>query len=89
MHRLVYRESIPFLNGDSAITNLDYVATKVGAAVSAEMQRPGEEEISGFKIVMDPERKFSTTGVLWADLIMYVGKRFKEIRWRTAFAPAE
>lgn len=89
MHRLVYRESLPFLEGDSAITSLDFVSAKVGSVISAEMQRPGEEEISGFKIVMDPEKKFNITGVLWVDLVMYIGKRFKEIRWRTSFAPAE
>lgn len=89
MHRLVYQESLQFLNGDSAITSMDYVGTVVGNRVSTEMQRPGEEEISGFKIILDPEKKFATTGVLWVDLIMYIGKRFKEIRWRTAFAPVE
>lgn len=89
MHRLVYTESIPFLNGDSAITSMDYVSTVVSAKISSEMQKAGEEEITGFKIVMDPDSTFATTGILYADLTMYIGKRFKEIYWRTTFAPVE
>jgi hypothetical protein len=89
MHRLVYQTSLPFIEGDSAITSIQYLETVVSNEIKKKMMYPGQEEISSFQIAMDPERSFARTGILEADLMMYISNRFKEIRWRTSFARAD
>lgn len=89
MHRIVYQESLPFIEGDSRLTNIQYMQTVVGNAIKIGMMPMGREEISNFGIAIDPERTFATTGILECDLVMFISNRFKEIRWRTSFSRTE
>ena len=90
MHRIVYRNSLPFLNADSETESgsggLDFFQAAVSRKIAEEMQKPGAAEISGHNITLDPEGDYARTGVLNADIIMEIGQRTKSIKWRTSFA---
>ncbi len=90
MHRLVYRHSLPFLNADSETESgsggLEFFQAFISRKIAEEMQKPGQAEISGHTITLDPEGDYASTGILQADLEMQIGQRTKAIKWRTSFA---
>ncbi|MBE7439124.1 MAG: hypothetical protein HS115_11755 [Spirochaetales bacterium] len=92
MHRIAYRESLPFLNMDTEVKSgsggIDYIKATMDQKISNEMESPGAAEISGHAIKLDPEKTFSQTGILDADLVMFIRGRVEGIRWRTSFAKA-
>lgn len=88
-HRIVYQTSIPMINADTQITSLDYIKTLADKAVKEQMMLPGRAEITGFSTVLDPDKTFSRTGILEAELQMAIRGRVQSIRWRTSFTQAE
>ncbi len=90
MHRIVYRESIPFLNQDSNLNSgsggIKYIKAVVDAKVSSEMEVNGKQEISKHEIEFDPNKNFILTNILEAKLKMFVAGRIKAIEWTTSFA---
>lgn len=83
MHRIVYRESLPFLNGDLATTKLDYIKSVCDSAISYQMEQVGNPEITAHKIIFDYDKK---NRILKARLIMYVVGRVNAIEWTTSFS---
>lgn len=92
MHRIIYRKSLPFLKMDteanSGTGGLGYVEAVCSAAVSEDMERPGEAEISGHKIVFGAIKKIGGKRVLPAQMTMYIRDRLDAIQWSTEFAMA-
>ncbi|WP_017850474.1 DUF2586 family protein [Leptospira interrogans serovar Szwajizak] len=90
MHRILYRESLQFLNMDTEVDSgsggLDYLKAYIDSKISAEMESPGRKEISGHEIVLDPNKTFNTDRILKAKCKMYVSNRTKAIEWETSFA---
>ncbi|EKO32780.1 DUF2586 family protein [Leptospira santarosai] len=90
MHRILYRESLQFLNMDTEVDSgsggLDYIKTYIDSKISAEMEAPGRQEISGHEIVLDPNRTFNTDRILRAKCRMFVSNRTHAIEWETSFA---
>lgn len=90
MHRIVYRESLPFLNGELAVANnatsFDYLKVTCDAAIDSEMKQTGRPEIADHKIILDPDKTFISTQILIARLIMFVPGRLKAIEWTTSFS---
>ncbi len=90
MHRLVYRNSLPYLNADSETESgsggLDFFQADISRKIAEEMQKPGAAEISGHSIILDPDGDYISTGILQANLEMQIGQRTKSIKWRTSFA---
>lgn len=89
MHRLVYRESLPFLNEDTEVKSsaggIDLVKAYMDAKISEEMEQPGRAEINSHKIVLDYDKSFSRTKILKAKLTMFVAARINGISWETSF----
>jgi len=88
MDRILYQASLPYLNADTGITDLDYVGGVVRAAVSAKMMNPTSPEISGFDIVLDPDGTFQSTGTLMARMSMSLANRIGSISWTTTMSRA-
>ncbi len=92
MHRIVYRESLPFLKSDTETNSgsggLDYLKATVDAKVSSEMERAGEAEISGHEIKFQPIKTVNGRKILPATLKMYIKDRIDAIQWSTEFALA-
>ncbi|WP_016756176.1 DUF2586 family protein [Leptospira santarosai] len=90
MHRILYRESLQFLNMDTEVDSgsggLDYIKTYIDSKISAEMEAPGRQEISGHEIVLDPNKTFHTDRILRAKCRMFVSNRTQAIEWETSFA---
>ena len=90
MHRIVYRESLPFLNQDTDIRaglgGLEYIKATCDAKISQEMEQAGRAEINSHKIILDPDKSFKLTKILKAQLTMYVAGRVAAIEWTTSFA---
>lgn len=90
MHRIVYQNSLPFLNADtetkSGSGGLTYLKSFIDGKISGEMEAQGRAEISGHEIKLDPNGTFSTTRILEARLKMYIAGRIKAIEWTTSFA---
>lgn len=90
MQRLVYHNSLQFLNQDtnpdSGSGGIDYINAYVSGKISAEMQIPGSAEITKHELVFDPDKDFDRTGVLKVLLTMYVARRINAIEWTTTFA---
>ncbi|MBW0433307.1 hypothetical protein HGB47_06730 [Leptospira yasudae] len=90
MHRILYRESLQFLNMDTEVDSgsggLDYLKTYIDSKIAAEMEAPGRKEISGHEIILDPNKTFNTDRILKAKCKMYVSNRTKAIEWETSFA---
>lgn len=90
MHRILYRESLQFLNMDTEVDSgsggLDYLKTYVDSKISAEMEAPGRKEISSHEIILDPDKTFNTDRILKAKCKMFVSNRTKAIEWETSFA---
>ncbi|MDI7156219.1 DUF2586 family protein [Leptospira santarosai] len=90
MHRILYRESLQFLNMDTEVDSgsggLDYIKTYIDSKISAEMEAPGRQEISGHEIVLDPNKTFNTDRILRAKCRMFVSNRTHAIEWETSFA---
>ncbi|AOP32564.1 hypothetical protein A0128_00935 [Leptospira tipperaryensis] len=90
MHRILYRESLQFLNMDTEVDSgsggLDYLKTYIDSKISAEMEAPGRKEISGHEIILDPDKTFNTDRILKAKCKMFVSNRTKAIEWETSFA---
>ncbi|WP_016754181.1 DUF2586 family protein [Leptospira santarosai] len=90
MHRILYRESLQFLNMDTEVDSgsggLDYIKTYIDSKISAEMEAPGRQEISGHEIVLDPNKTFHTNRILRAKCRMFVSNRTHAIEWETSFA---
>jgi hypothetical protein len=89
MHRILYRESLPFLNADSETDSgsggLDFVKATVDKKISEEMEQPGRAEITGHEIVLDPDKTFASTGILKAKCRMFIRGRMRAIEWTTSF----
>jgi hypothetical protein len=92
MHRIVYRASLPFLNGDTEINSgeggIDYIKTVCDIAISSQMESQGKAEISAHNILLDPDKTFAATKILKAKLKMFVANRTKAIEWETSFRNA-
>ncbi|EMO65310.1 hypothetical protein LEP1GSC132_0281 [Leptospira kirschneri str. 200803703] len=92
MHRIVYRESLPFLKSDTETNSgsggLDYLKATIDAKVSSEMERAGEAEISGHEIKLQPIKTVNGRKILPATLKMYIKDRIDAIQWSTEFALA-
>ncbi|AVQ11670.1 Uncharacterized protein XB16_1338 [Leptospira santarosai] len=92
MHRIVYRESLPFLKSDTETNSgsggLDYLKAMIDAKVSSEMERAGEAEISGHEIKLQPIKTLNGRKILPVTLKMYVKDRIDAIQWSTEFALA-
>ncbi|UPY76754.1 DUF2586 domain-containing protein [Leptospira weilii] len=92
MHRVVYRESLPFLKSDTETNSgsggLDYLKAVIDAKVSSEMERAGEAEISGHEIKLQPIKTVNGRKVLPATLKMFIKDRIDAIQWSTEFALA-
>lgn len=92
MHRIVYKESLPFLNADTEVKNsesgLESVKVNCDAAVARQMEVPGQAEINSHKITLDPDKSFARTKLLKARLTMYVAGRIDGISWETNFGTA-
>ncbi|EMF79937.1 PF10758 domain protein [Leptospira weilii serovar Topaz str. LT2116] len=92
MHRIVYRESLPFLKSDTETNSgsggLDYLKATVDAKVSSEMERAGEAEISGHEIKFQPIKTVNGRKILPATLKMFIKDRIDVIQWSTEFALA-
>ncbi|EMN91026.1 DUF2586 family protein [Leptospira weilii] len=90
MHRILYRESLQFLNMDTEVDSgsggLDYLKTYIDSKISAEMEAPGRKEISGHEIVLDPNKTFKVDRILRAKCRMFVSNRTQAIEWETSFA---
>ncbi|MCP5502624.1 MAG: hypothetical protein H7A25_22185 [Leptospiraceae bacterium] len=90
MHRIVYRESLQFLNQDTNIGSgsggIKYIQAVADAAVSSSMEVSGRQEISKHEIIFDPDKDFSQTKILKAKLKMFIAGRIKAIEWTTSFA---
>jgi hypothetical protein len=89
MHRIVYRESLPFLNQDTEVKaangGIDLVKATMDAKISQEMEQPGIAEINSHKIILDFDKSFSRTKILKAKLTMFVANRINGITWETSF----
>lgn len=89
MHRILHKESIPFLNADSEVSSgsggLDFVKATVDKKISEEMEQPGRAEITGHEIVLDPDKTFATTKILKAKCRMFIRGRIAAIEWTTSF----
>lgn len=92
MHRIVYRESLPFLKSDTETNSgsggLDYLKATIDAKVSSEMERAGEAEISGHEIKLQPIKTVNGRKILPVTLKMYIKDRIDAIQWSTEFALA-
>lgn len=90
LHRIVYRKSLPYLGMDSEIKSgsggIDYIKQVCSSAVSSEMEVAGQAEISGHKVVLDPNKTFSRTKILEAQLTMFIKNRVDGISWTTSFS---
>ncbi|EMN91359.1 DUF2586 family protein [Leptospira weilii] len=90
MHRILYRESLQFLNMDTEVDSgtggLEFIKTYIDSKISAEMEAPGRKEISGHEILLDPNKTFNTDRILKAKCKMFVSNRTKAIEWETSFA---
>ncbi|MBM9499361.1 hypothetical protein JWG44_03760 [Leptospira sp. 201903071] len=90
MHRILYRESLQFLNMDTEVDSgsggLDYLKTYIDSKISSEMEAPGRKEISGHEIILDPDKTFNTDRILKAKCKIFVSNRTKAIEWETSFA---
>lgn len=90
MHRILYRESLQFLNMDTEVDSgsggLDYLKTYIDSKIAGEMEAPGRKEISGHEIILDPNKTFNTNRILKAKCRMFVNNRTQAIEWETSFA---
>lgn len=88
VHYIVYRESLPFLNGEITLdeNSFEYLKAKVDASITNEMKVAGKPEIADHKIILDPDKSCRTTRILKAELIMYVTGRINCIQWTTSFS---
>lgn len=90
MHRILYRESLQFLNMDTEVDSgsggLEYLKTYIDSKIAAEMEAPGRKEISGHEIVLDPNKTFNVDRILRAKCRMFVSNRTQAIEWETSFA---
>jgi hypothetical protein len=91
MHRIVYQESMPFVDADSETESssggFDTLKAFAMAAVSRDMMQPGAREISGATIVVDPNKNFATSNPkkLQLKLGMQIKPRAKFIEWTTNY----
>ncbi|EKP13434.1 DUF2586 family protein [Leptospira borgpetersenii] len=92
MHRIVYRESLPFLKSDTETNSgsggLDLLKATIDAKVSSEMERAGEAELSGHEIKLQPIKTINGRKILPATLKMFIKNRIDAIQWSTEFALA-
>lgn len=90
MHRLVYQNSLPFLNADTEVRSgsggLAYLKAYIDGKISGEMEAQGRAEITKHEIQLDPDKTFATTRILKAKLKMFIAGRIKAIEWTTSFA---
>ena len=83
-HRIMREQALPFIEGNSDAISPDYLGGVISSAVATQMAG----ELRSFRAIVDPDKDFQATGILVVDGIMVVGKRYREIRFRTAFEPA-
>lgn len=90
MHRILYKESLPFLNADTETNSgsggLKYLQIVIDSKISQEMEAPGRAEITRHEIVLDPNNTFKTDRILHALCRMYIRGRIAAIEWTTSFA---
>lgn len=90
MHRLVYQNSLQFLNADTEVRSgsggLVYVKAYIDGKISGEMEAQGRAEITKHEIQLDPDKTFATTRILKVKLKMFIAGRIKAIEWTTSFA---
>ncbi|MBE7413354.1 MAG: hypothetical protein HS129_15055 [Leptospiraceae bacterium] len=93
MHRILYRESLPFLGQDTEANSgsggLDFLKATIDSKISEEMEAQGRAEISGHEIKLDPDNTFKNDKILKAKLKMFIKDRITAIEWETSFAVAK